>query len=81
VPATLPDMLKTRAVLEWEYEPATGPDGRTGDRRLEDRLDWMRASPSDYEIALPLHEIESFRRREGYYAGLPANCAGRRSTG
>jgi hypothetical protein len=34
VPATLPDMLKTRAMVEWEYAPATGPHRRTGHRRL-----------------------------------------------
>ena len=31
----------------------------------------MRESPSDYEIALPLHEMASMARGEGYYAGLP----------
>ncbi len=54
VPAALPDMLKTRAILEWEYAP---PLGRTADQAIgasEDRLAWMRQSPSDYEIAMPL---------------------------
>jgi transcriptional regulator with XRE-family HTH domain len=72
VPATLPDMLKTHAVLRWEYEPHLG---RTVDQAIgasEDRLDWMRSSGSDYEIAMPIHEIESFARAEGYYAGLDA---------
>ena len=71
VPATLPDMLKTRDVLRWEYEPHLG---RTVDQAIgasEDRLAWMRASGSDYEIALPRHEIEAFAGATGYYAGLP----------
>ncbi len=71
VPATLPDMLKTRAMLRWEYEPQLG---RTADQAIgasEDRLNWIRRSGSDYEIALPRHEIESFVRAEGYYKGLP----------
>jgi transcriptional regulator with XRE-family HTH domain len=72
VPATLPDMLKTRAVMEWEYRPQLGRTAEQAIGASEDRLDWMRAAPSDYEIALPLHEIESFARAEGYYAGLPA---------
>ncbi len=70
VPATLPDMLKTEAVLRWEYEPSLG---RTIDQAIgasRDRLDWMRGGRSDVEIALPLHEIASFARGEGYYAGL-----------
>ena len=70
VPATLPDMLKTRAVLQWEYESQIV---RTTDQAIgasEDRLEWMRDARSDYEIALPLHELLSFARGEGYYAGL-----------
>jgi transcriptional regulator with XRE-family HTH domain len=70
VPATLPDMLKTREVLRWEY---AGHFTRTPDQAIaavEDRLAWMRGTGSDYEIAFPLTEIESFARGEGYYRGL-----------
>ncbi|MCX8508354.1 MAG: transcriptional regulator, partial [Rhodobacteraceae bacterium] len=70
VPATLPDMLKTRALMRWEYEPQLG---RTVDQAIgasEDRLNWMRNARSDYEIALPLHELQSLARGVGYYHGL-----------
>lgn len=72
VPAGLPDMLKTEAVLRWEYEPHLG---KTTDQAIgasEDRLEWMRGAGSDYEIAMPLYELASFARGEGYYEGLPA---------
>ena len=72
VPATLPDMLKTRAVIEWEYAATLTRTAEQAIGASEDRLDWMRRSPSDYEIALPLHELAGFARGEGYYAGLPA---------
>ena len=71
VPAGLPDMLKTNDMLRWEYSPHLG---RTADQAIgasEDRLNWMRSSSSDYEIAMPMHEVESFARGEGYYRGLP----------
>ena len=71
VPAALPDMLKTREMLEWEYEPHLG---RSTDQVIgasEDRLEWMRGALSDYEIALPLDEMHSFVRGEGYYRDLP----------
>lgn len=71
VPAALPDMLKTRALLEWEYAPHLG---RTADQAIgasEDRLDWMRRSQSDYEIALPRFELRSFAQGTGYYETLP----------
>jgi transcriptional regulator with XRE-family HTH domain len=73
VPAALPDMLKTRAMLEWEYAPHLG---RTADQAIgasEDRLTWMRQSRSDYEIAMPMHEIDGFARGIGYYRDLPAD--------
>lgn len=71
VPAALPDMLKTRAIIEWEYAPHLG---RTADQAIgasEDRLAWMRGSGSDYEIALPVHEFHDFANATGYYNGLP----------
>lgn len=73
VPAALPDMLKTRAVLEWEYSPHLGITTSQAIGASADRLNWMRAARSDYEIALPLYELDSFARGEGYYRGLPAD--------
>ncbi len=72
VPATLPDMLKTQPMLRWEYEPHLGRTTQQAINASRDRLDWMRTAGSEYEIALPLYEIESFIRGTGYYAGLPA---------
>lgn len=72
VPATLPDMLKTREMLRWEYEPQLGRSAEQAIGAAEDRLNWIRAARSDYEIALPLHEIEAFAAAEGYYRGIPA---------
>ena len=71
VPAGLPDMLKTREILEWEYSPHLGRTTAQAIGASQDRLNWMRASPSDYEIALPLHELTSFAAGTGYYEGLP----------
>lgn len=73
VPAGLPDMLKTRSMLEWEYSPHLGRTTAQAIGASEDRLRWMAQSSSDYEIALPLHEIQSFAAAEGYYRGLPAD--------
>ena len=72
VPATLPDMLKTRALVEWEYTPQLGRTAEQAIGAFEDQLDWLRGAQSDYEIALPLHELQAFVGASGYYAGLPA---------
>ncbi len=71
VPAGLSDMLKTRKMMEWEYAPHLGRSTRQAIGASEDRLTWMRGTQSDYEMAMPLYEIESLVRGEGYYAGLP----------
>jgi transcriptional regulator with XRE-family HTH domain len=71
VPARLPDLLKTRAMLEWEYAPHLGKSADLAIAASEVRLDWMRSSSSDYEIAIPLFEIDSLLRGTGYYEGLP----------
>ena len=73
VPATLPDMLKTRAMVEWEYAPQLGRTAEQAIGAFEDRLKWMRGAGSDYEIALPLHELTAFATGTGYYEGLSAD--------
>jgi transcriptional regulator with XRE-family HTH domain len=72
VPATLPDMLKTPDMLRWEYEPQLGRSAEQAIGASQDRLGWMLRARSDYEIAIPRHEIEAFAHAEGYYRGLPA---------
>ena len=72
VPATLPDMFKTDAMLEWEYAPHLGRTIQQAIGASKDRLNWMRQSTSDYVIAMPMHEISSFANSQGYYQGLPS---------
>ena len=71
VPAGLPDMLKTREMLEWEYQPSLGRTTEQAVGASQDRLDLMRNAPSDYEIALPLHDLDNFAGGHGYYHGAP----------
>lgn len=71
VPARLPDLLKTRDMLEWEYGPQLGQAADLAVAASHERLDWMRSSSSDYEIAIPLFEIDSLVQGTGYYEGLP----------
>ena len=66
VPAALPDMFKTTKILEWEYAPHLGRTSQQAINASNDRLTWMRSSASDYEIALPVYELDCFARAEGY---------------
>ncbi|MCK5933686.1 MAG: transcriptional regulator [Fulvimarina manganoxydans] len=70
VPATLPDMLKTEAVLRFEYGDFVG---RTSDQAVADmreRLAYLRAPDTDYEIAMPIDALEGFASGETYWHGL-----------
>ncbi|MDG4648600.1 helix-turn-helix transcriptional regulator [Roseibacterium sp. SDUM158017] len=74
VPATLPDVLKTDGLMRWEYAPETVKTPGQAIAAAHARLEWMRGTTSDYEIAVPMHELESFAFGTGYYAGLdPVN--------
>jgi transcriptional regulator with XRE-family HTH domain len=73
VPAGLPDMFKTPEMLTWEYAPHLGRTAQQAIGASQDRLDWMRSAPSDYELALPVYELVSFASGTGYYEGLPAD--------
>ena len=73
VPAALPDMMKTRAMLEWEYAPHLGRTTAQAINASEERLEFMRGSSSDYEIALPIFEMHSFAKGTGFYEGLPGD--------
>lgn len=72
VPATLPDMLKSEDVLRFEYGASLGKTSEQAIGDMRDRLDYLRAPDTDYEIAMPLDELEAFAAGEGYWRGLPA---------
>ena len=71
VPATLPDLLKTPELLRWEYEPHLGKTTEQAINASRDRLDLLSETMSDYEIAIPIFEVESLVGATGYYRGLP----------
>jgi transcriptional regulator with XRE-family HTH domain len=70
VPATLPDILKTDRMLAWEYASFRGLDPEEVVGSISGQLDWLRSRQSDYEIAIPLHEIQACAQGIGYYAHL-----------
>lgn len=67
VPATLPDILKTRQMLEWEYASVRERQLPEAYDALQDQLEWLLSGASDYEIALPIHEIEACAAGTAYY--------------
>ncbi|WP_436643581.1 helix-turn-helix domain-containing protein [Microbaculum sp. FT89] len=70
VPATLPDLLRTEAVIRYEL-------GRAADGRVEasiadaDRyLAYTRRPETDMEVCMPVQRLTGFARGEGIWSGL-----------
>lgn len=70
VPATLPDILKTERMLDWEYSSFRERRLPEAVSAMQDQLKWLKSGVSDYEIALPIHEIEACAAGTAYYANL-----------
>ncbi len=71
VPATLPDMLKSEAMLRWEYANHLGKSPEQAIAAMKDTQAILLSGRSDFEIAVPLHEVAALAEGSGYYRGLP----------
>ena len=70
VPATFPDMLKTRAVLEFEYAAFHDKTPEQASNSLDETLKWLREPGSDYEICISSHMLQTLLQGTGYWEGL-----------
>lgn len=70
VPATLPDILKTKRILDWEYASVRERRLPEALSAIQDQLQWLSSGVSDYEIAVPVHEIESCAAGTAYYKNV-----------
>ena len=69
VPAGIPDLLRTREVIEYE----AGITNRNRDTELDEtqyRIDYNRRPETDMEVCLPVHTLEIFARGNGIWSGL-----------
>lgn len=70
VPATLPDILKSEKMLNWEYSSAPDNGASQAVATMNEQREWLRSGVSDYEIALPLHELKACAEGNAYYDGI-----------
>jgi transcriptional regulator with XRE-family HTH domain len=71
VPSTLPDLMKTEAVIRYEYRTLTEPVSASRIEAATARLEAQRRPESDMEVCSTIQGIEGFARGEGYWRGLP----------
>ena len=70
VPASLPDMMKTEAVLEWEYDNALVRTGPQAVEAMRESVAFLRDPAHEFELAVSLGELDAFAVGSGYWAGL-----------
>jgi transcriptional regulator with XRE-family HTH domain len=69
VPAGIPDLLRTREIIDYE----AGISNRNVDAQIDEtryRIDYNRRPETDMEVCMPLHTLDIFARGNGVWSGL-----------
>lgn len=73
VPAGVPDLLRTDALIEYEAGiTRRDPEAQFGETQY--RIDYSRRPETDMEICMPRHTLEIFSRGLGVWSGLSAQA-------
>ena len=70
VPSTIPDLLRTEAVIAYEYLRGRGPPEQTQIRDAESRLDYSRRPETDMEVCMPVQQVRLLAEGRGIWSGL-----------
>jgi hypothetical protein len=70
VPAQVPDLLRTPAVIEYEYSGRTAPSPSWQLRNAEFRLDYSRRPETDMEVCMPRQRLELMAEGRGHWRRL-----------
>lgn len=70
VPATLPDLLRTDEVIQFEHRMDAGPHPATVIREAGRRLAYSRQPETDMEVCMPMQRLEAFADGVGIWRGL-----------
>ena len=74
VPAGIPDLLRTEALIEYE----AGITNKSRESQADEtryRIDYSRRPETDMEVCMPLHTLDIFARGLGVWAEFPASRA------
>ncbi|MFN4098922.1 MAG: helix-turn-helix domain-containing protein [Pararhodobacter sp.] len=73
VPAWLPDLMRTQAVIDFQAA-SSEQERRRMQRQTDRRLHFSRMPESDIEMCMPLQTLEIFAEGVGNWKGLPASA-------
>jgi transcriptional regulator with XRE-family HTH domain len=72
VPTTLPDLLKSDDVIEYEYRLAASASPEARRERAQARRDYQRRPEADMEVCMPVQTLEAFAKGNGIWRDLDA---------
>ncbi|QQR89381.1 MAG: helix-turn-helix transcriptional regulator [Myxococcales bacterium] len=70
VPATLPDIVKTKTVIEYEYQDSSAMSPHEKQESSDARLRYQRRPETDMEVCTSRQALEGLARGEGIWSGL-----------
>jgi transcriptional regulator with XRE-family HTH domain len=70
VPSQVPDLLRTPAVIDYEYSGRGAPGPSWQLRNAEFRLDYSRRPETDMEVCMPRQRLELLSEGRGQWRGL-----------
>ncbi len=71
VPAGLPDLLRTEALIDYESDISNrNRERQAGETQY--RIDYNRRPETDMEVCMPRHTLDIFARGLGVWSGFPA---------
>ena len=79
VPAGIPDLLRTEALIEYE----AGITNKSRESQADEtryRIDYSRRPETDMEVCMPLHTLDIFARGLGVWAEFPASASAQSSS-
>ncbi len=71
VPSTLPDLLRTEQVSNYEFGDYTLSERQARERRMKDQLSYSRRPETDIEVCMSLQVIRQVARGEGIWGQVP----------
>jgi transcriptional regulator with XRE-family HTH domain len=73
VPAGIPDLLRTDALIEYEAGITNkSPESQADETRY--RIDYSRRPETDMEVCMPLHTLDIFARGLGVWSNFPVEA-------
>jgi transcriptional regulator with XRE-family HTH domain len=71
VPTTLPDLLRTRAIVAHEFRGEQHQMLAAKENQIQNQLDYSRRPETDMEVAMPFQRLHSLASGGSVWSGLP----------